>query len=638
MNDTVATSHPRRVCKWDVIISVVREAIMIRKVKIRAALAGGVALATLAVGFITLTPAIGSANTTPNVITIAEGANATPNYILPFYPPANCTITNTSQFQNLMYRPLYFYGLANSTAVVPSLSTGDAPVYSNGNKTVTINMKGWKFADGQTIDAESVLFFLNMYDAVPSGFCTYTKGLGIPDQVANATATGNTVVIHLKSPVSPLWFTNNELATITPMANSWDVTSATKKSDCASGKYGAASTIAACKAVQAYLTKQGANTSTFTDKLWQSGVSGPWTLIKMDTLGNAEFQANTKYSGPQKAQVKYVKLVAFTSSTALQNQLEAGNIDLGVVDPSVLTSDAPAPGKVGANWAPLAAKFNLVSYIPYSNNYMNLNFGKNPGAVFLNQLYVRAALESSIDQAAIIKSADKNYAFATDSAVPVNTPSTEIGKVTDPYPYDMAAAAADFSKNGWTLTGGTLACTSPGTASGECGTGITMGENLTLNVEYYSGIPSLTTEMNAIIANWTTLGITIKQTTGTFDDTAGTCPVAYNAATTEDICNWGGGWLYAPDYYPSGEPLYLTGAGSNSGLYSNPTMDSLIKATLSTNVKLTAFAQFSAVNLPELWDPVQTATNEVIKTLKSSSGGIFEGPLETFTPEYWSFK
>ena len=592
-------------------------------------------MAAAGVGLIT--PAISSASSTPQVITIAEGANATPDYILPFYPPANCTVTNTSQFQEMMFRPLYFYGVGGSAAVQPSVSLGNAPVYSNGNKTVTINLKGWKFADGQTIDAESVMFFLNMYDAVPSGFCTYTKGLGIPDQVATASGTGNTVVIHLKSPVSPLWFTSNELAVITPMANTWDVTSATKKSDCASGKYGAASTIAACKAVQAYLNKQGANTSTFTDKLWQSGVSGPWTLIKMDNLGNAEFTANTKYSGPVKPKVKFVKLVAFTSTTAEQNQLQAGNIDFGYVDPSVLTSPAPAPGKAGPNFAPLASKFNLVSGIPYSNNYMNLNFGKNPGAVFLDQLYVRAALESSIDQAAIIKNAFKNYGFPTDSAVPVNTPSTEVGKITNPYPYSLTAAAADFSKNGWTLTGGKLACTSPGTAAGECGAGITQGENLTLAVEYYSGVPSLATEMQAIIANWTSLGIVITQNTSTFNDAAGTCPAAYGG-TTYDICDWGGGWLYAPDYYPSGEPLYLTGAGSNSGLYSNPTMDSLIKATLSTNVKLTAFAQFSADNLPVLWDPVGTFTNEVSKSLVSSSGGVFGGPLETFTPEYWSFK
>ena len=141
--------------------------------------------------------------------------------------------------------------------------------------------------------------------------------------------------------------------------------------------------------------------------------------------------------------------------------------------------------------------------------------------------------------------------------------------------------------------------------------------------------------MNAVIADWTSLGINVTQKTGTFNDTVSSCPAAYNSSTTEDICNWGGGWLYAPDYYPSGEPLYLTGAGSNSGQYSNPTMDSLIKATLSTNVKLTTFAQFTADNLPVLWDPVQTTLTEVSKSLKSSIG--FKDVLETWTPEYWHY-
>jgi len=157
---------------------------------------------------------------------------------------------------------------------------------------------------------------------------------------------------------------------------------------------------------------------------------------------------------------------------------------------------------------------------------------------------------------------------------------------------------------------------------------------MTLAVEYYSGVPTLTEEMNDIIADWTSLGIKVTQGTGTFGAVAGGCPAAYGG-TTYDICNWGGGWLYAPDYYPSGEPLYLTGAGSNSGLYSNATMDSLIKASISSNVPLTPYAQFTASNLPDLWDPVATGTTEVSKSLKSSIG--FWSTLETLTPEYFHF-
>ena len=33
------------------------------------------------------------------------------------------------------------------------LSLADAPVYSDGGKTVTITMKGWKWSNGETVDA-----------------------------------------------------------------------------------------------------------------------------------------------------------------------------------------------------------------------------------------------------------------------------------------------------------------------------------------------------------------------------------------------------------------------------------------------------------------------------------------------------
>ena len=54
-----------------------------------------------------------------------------------------------------------------------------------------------------------------------------------------------------------------------------------------------------------------------------------------------------------------------------------------------------------------------------------------------------------------------------------------------------------------------------------------------------------------------------------------------------DMANWGGGWIYSPDFYPTGEEIFATGAGSNAGQYSNPTADKLIKAT-NTSSSLTA--------------------------------------------------
>ncbi|OYV64535.1 MAG: hypothetical protein B7X07_06140 [Actinobacteria bacterium 21-64-8] len=64
-------------------------------------------------------------------------------------------------------------------------------------------------------------------------------------------------------------------------------------------------------------------------------------------------------------------------------------------------------------------------------------------------------------------------------------------------------------------------------------------------------------------------------------------------------------------------------------------MDSLIKATLAANTKLTTYAQYTADQVPVLYDPLASGTSEVIKTLKSSIG--FQSVLLNFTPEYYSF-
>ena len=100
---------------------------------------------------------------------------------------------------------------------------------------MTLKLKGWKFSDGQVVNAQSVMFFLNMYKALPADFWGYNPGYGIPDQVSNITHTAMSVTINFKAVVNPLWITNNYLDQITPFPNSWDVTAGGAKSSCATG-------------------------------------------------------------------------------------------------------------------------------------------------------------------------------------------------------------------------------------------------------------------------------------------------------------------------------------------------------------------------------------------------------------------
>ena len=81
-----------------------------------------------------------------------------PNWIWPFTPAQDYSVTNTQVFQWLMYRPLYMFGdEGDSTSVNYALSPAEAPVYSDGGRTVMITLKGWKWSDGEQVDARDVV-------------------------------------------------------------------------------------------------------------------------------------------------------------------------------------------------------------------------------------------------------------------------------------------------------------------------------------------------------------------------------------------------------------------------------------------------------------------------------------------------
>ncbi|MGC2486242.1 MAG: ABC transporter substrate-binding protein [Acidimicrobiales bacterium] len=598
-----------------------------------------------------MAPTVGGAasakvSTPTNTITFAEGAGAAPNYIFPYLGCQYFSVATLSQFQEMTYRPVYWFGTPGSSAVDYSLSPAKAPVFSNGNKTITIDMKGWKFADGQTVNAESVMFFLNMYKADPTSYCGYNKGYGIPDQVASASGTGNTVTIKFTSSVNPNWILYNYLAELTPMPNTWDITAAGKTSTCASGVYGSAATDTACKAVEKYLDAQAGTMTDFPDALWTSGADGPWKLSAMDDLGNATFIPNPTYSGPTKAQkgIDFVKEDAFTTENAEETALRSGDISLGTVDPTELTQNAPAPGKVGANWSAISNNYNLTTGFTWAFNYAPFNFStKDPKHALVSQLYIRQALQEAVDQTGIIQKVDKGYGVPIDSPLPPNTPESVSGlpkalePVPNPYPFNLTSAKKLLTEHGWKEVGGVDTCEAPGTGMADCGAGIPKGDQLSLSIIWASGTPALDDTFNAEIADWASIGIKFSHTEATFNDVIADC----ETGTKYEVCSWGGGWSYAPDYYPSGETLFAPGGGFNVGEYSNATETADIKGTTFGTASLKAYAEYTAKQLPVLFQPEATATGETIKTLRAKSvngvNGLVANPLQNFMPEYLYF-
>ncbi|HZS29843.1 MAG TPA: ABC transporter substrate-binding protein [Gaiellaceae bacterium] len=582
---------------------------------------------------------------------ISEGTQATVNWIFPFASLQDFSTTNFQGFMNLMYRPLYWFGKGATPDINYSLSLANPPKYSNGGKTITITMKPYKWSNGETVTAQDVIFWMNMLKVEKLNWAGYAAGT-IPDDISTITTSGNTITIKLNTNANSNWYTYNELSQITPMPMAWDVTSAGQSPQaCGKADYQSVtvktsgSTVTpvsaaaqSCAAVYTYLTGQAKKLSSYaTNPLWQV-VDGPWRLSQFDTSGRLTMVPNPKYSGPVKPKLaKFVEL-PFTSDSAEFNALAAGKLDVGGLPASEITSNATTSGtcglKPGANNVRLSSNFNLVTGGTWQANYFPLNFNSNgdggqAGKIF-KQLYFRQAFQTLVDQPALIQHVFKGYGVPTYGPVPVcptNNFASAEESLGNPYTYNVAKAKQLLQSNGWTIKpGGTDTCSN----AAKCG--VPAGTPLSFNLQYVSGSPTEDQLMQAEKSSWAQVGIHITTTTGTFDT------VLSNAvpckACSWEFANWGGGWIFAPDYYPSGEDLFQTGASSNSGSYSDPKMDSLIKGTTVGNASLSQYEVYGAKEIPVIWQPIELGATEINKKLQGVT------PLNALTninPENWYF-
>jgi peptide/nickel transport system substrate-binding protein len=194
----------------------------------------------------------------------------------------------------------------------------------------------------------------------------------------------------------------------------------------------------------------------------------------------------------------------------------------------------------------------------------------------------------------------------------------------------LTSAKKLLTSHGWKIENGVQTCVNPGTGSKQCGAGITRGYTLNFSFVYASGTPSLTQEITAEVSDWTTIGIKVTTSTESFNSVVADC----NSGAGFQLCMWGGGWTFAPNYFPTGETLFAVGGGFNPGDYANSTMTTLIKGTDFGHSNLTKYATFAAQNLPVLYEPESAPTVETIKTLHSTIGWT-GSPLLNFMPEYY---
>jgi peptide/nickel transport system substrate-binding protein len=583
---------------------------------------------------------------------ITEAPNASPNYIFPLYTFDVCSTTNVNEFMDMMYRPLYWYGNNYSPTIDYDYSIGQRPVFSDGDKTVTIKLNAWKWSDGETVTSRDLVFWMNVLEADPSTeWCGYLPGL-FPGNVTGYSAPNpTTFVLHLNQAYDPEWFLYNELSQLTPLPLAWDRTSLSQPAPTSDDGDLPDITKGGAAAVYKFLDDQARDLGSWTTSPLWSVVDGPFKLQGFTNTGEVTLVPNRDYSGSPKPTISKLVELSFASDAASYFALRSGG-------PSAVTV-ANIPSQYVRQIPTLAAEgYDVNAASSYSINYFPLNFnssaltspGGDPIRYIFRQTYFRDAFQHLIDQRGWIKAFLESSARSTCGPIPLAPPSPLVNASaisTSPCVFSVSAARQILSTNGWNvMPGGTTTCMRPGTGPGECGTGIKAGEGISFNVDYVSGEVSTQDEMEDLAAQARKVGINLSLTTHDFSSVVGSAPVCQPRQRTCKWTaeNWGGGWIYGPGYLPTGESLYTPGAAANAGSFNDPRMTQLIAATITGPASreaqaLKTYAQYAKRQLPVLFTPTQIGTYEPdAGTLVAKSlGGYAANALGLVNPEDWYF-
>jgi peptide/nickel transport system substrate-binding protein len=580
----------------------------------------GAAVALLLAACSSATSPNGSTRVKGGTVTFAEQPLAPPNYIFPLMPSTYADSANISDFQFLMYRPLYWFGFHGQPDYNPNVSLAQPPIFSNGGTTVTVTLKPYEWSNGTEVTNSDVELWVNMVKAERANWFAYVPG-AFPDNITAMTLHGSrTITFTLSRAFSHQWFLHNELSQITPLPAAWDETAPGVPSHCDT-------TISDCAAVYNFLAGQSKDLATYaTNPLWQI-VDGPFKLSQFNNSGFVKMVPNLRYSGTPKPVISAFEELPFTNDTTEYTALRGGGVTYGYIPAADIGQAVP-----GYKIQPWYGWETALIFLNYHN--------RSAGPVFA-QLYIRQAMQHLIDQSTLIKAAFSGAAAVEYGPVPM-TPATSLVSPyvkSVPYPFNVSKAVALLRSHGWKVTpDGTDTCVDPGSGSGQCGPGIAAGTPLSFNYLYQSGLLSQTLEAQFLVTDFAKAGIKVTATaSANVLGAIGACTAGQPSCSWQ-IGNYGSpSWFYGNDNYPTGGDLFETGAGFNVGSYSNQTLDTLIETshTSSSVSALYAYEDFMASQLPVLWQPV--AAQQVSAVKDNLVGAYPQDPVLNIYPESWYF-
>jgi peptide/nickel transport system substrate-binding protein len=322
----------------------------------------------------------------------------------------------------------------------------------------------------------------------------------------------------------------------------------------------------------------------------------------------------------------------------MQSSSSSTKIDYGYIPASDLPAK-PAGSSLGAN--PLSSKgYTLAPLYAWGIGFYVMNFQSTTGnGPIIRQLYFRQAMAYLMDQQGVISGPLRGYGSVTVGPVgstPVSKFLSAEGKKGDPFPFSIAKAKALLTSHGWKVVpGGPTTCVDPA----KCGPGIAQGKTLSFNFPYASGLTWLASEMTELQSNAAQVGIKLNIEPQPINQV--TSVAAANCVAVKVSCDWDmanfEGFTFSPDYLPTGDVLYLTGATSNYGAYSNTENDQMIEKTLtSSNLSyMYSWQDYLSKQLPFEWQPFPAyQITEVANNLK---GALPQSPTLSLNPENWYF-
>jgi peptide/nickel transport system substrate-binding protein len=572
-------------------------------------------------------------------ISFGQITGSTPTWIFPIIPGTNATSYTINMIQNL-YLPLYNGPTGATPTINYGLSLADKPTYTDGGKTVTINMKtGYKWSDGKPVDAADMVFEIDLLKAAvkesPANWSQYTPGQ-FPTSVVSATAPSKyKLVMKLNKAYNPNYFLNNQVQdtnNVYPLpSTAWNIASA-------GGSHLDYTDPANAKKIYDYLTSQAKSLSGFTSNpLWKI-TDGPYKLKSFSPTNSSYVLTPNPTYGGGPGPYATIDVNTYTSITAQLNALQSGSLDVGGVDFSQLGA---VPGLKSQGYSVFGGpSFGWLGAI--------INFKDTTGHFdkIIKQLYVRQALAHLVNQPAYIKGIFKNAAapnYGPVPQVPVNPFTPDNNKSANgPYPYSPSQAVSLLKAHGWKVVpNGQTTCQKAGSGQGECGAGIPAGTPLKFNFVDVpqSQVPSSALEGQAFSSEAkTAAGINVQLESKTFNYQIAN----YDDADPSDKKNentWAmanyGGFFY--DYYPASEGVFNTGGVFNAGGFEDPQADKLMNESVFSNNPdaVKNEGAYLTTNFPVLFMPQSDYIYASAKKVGGNADGFGSLTQQSFFPQYW---